>query len=47
MHHSSIESQDVYTTPTQAEVKDALKGADEKLKMAYPSDSYSSDLFRD
>lgn len=47
LHHSSIESQAVYTTPSPAEVKDALKNADEKLKLAYPFDSHSSELFRD
>jgi integrase len=47
MHHSSIESQGVYTTPSPAEVKDVLKNADEKLKAAYPSNGYTSDLFRD
>jgi hypothetical protein len=40
MHHSSEESQKVYTNPTTAETRHALMRAAEKLNIAYPTRAF-------
>lgn len=42
MHHASEESQKVYTSPTGAQTREALREAAEKLRRAYPSNHNQS-----